>query len=112
VGSNRVSARSGALALSGPPEGTQAQVEKDRHDPSRYQEEAVVGAVEPTGSCAPERRSEDQHRQEEEDPRYLEPENAANPLKRPQKAANTAHDSSRRAAGFSAVCFHACRGAV
>lgn len=100
------------LFPSRPPEGTHAQVEKDRHDPSRYQEEAVVGAVEPTGSGAPECRRKDHHRQKEEDPRHLKPENAANPLKRPQKAANAAHDPSRRAAGFSAVCFHACRGAV
>jgi hypothetical protein len=33
-------------------------------------------------------------------------------LKRPQKAAYTAHDSPRRAAGFSAVCFHADSGSV
>jgi len=65
----------------------------------------MVGAVGPTGSCAPERGDEDHYRQEEEDPRHLQPQNAADPPEGAQKAAYATNDSPGGSRCRRAGCF-------
>ena len=87
------------LSATRPPEGSHAQVEKQDDHPGGHQKEPVIGAVRPTGSHAPERGSEDNDWQEEENAGHLQPEDAANP---PERAA----ESRRRRArlpGWSAL---------
>lgn len=65
----------------------------------------MIGTVGPTGPRAPERGGENDYRQEEEDARHLEPENAAHAAKGAKKAAHSAHDSGRSLSGGAAICF-------
>jgi len=69
----------------------------------------VIGAVRPTGSCAPERRGEDHYEEEKKNARHFEPEDAAHPVKWAQKAANASHNSATcHCGGMSnrpTVCF-------
>lgn len=58
----------------------------------------MIGAVVPTGACLPELRSEDENRQQKEDARDLEPENAPYAAKRAQKAANSLGNAATGAA--------------
>ena len=66
----------------------------------------VTFPVEPHGPC------KDEHKQEEEGARYLQPENAAHPLKRPQKATDTACYTPCRPSSRAAVCSPGGSGSV
>lgn len=62
----------------------------------------MVWAVRPACSHAPQVRGKDDHRQEEEDARHLEPDDAADAPKRPQEPADALGDGfSRRNNGAS-----------
>jgi hypothetical protein len=63
-----------ALIFSSTPERRDAEVEKDHDDNGGREECAVVGAVLPACSGAPEDRSEGEDGQEEEGADYFEPE--------------------------------------
>jgi len=82
------------------PEGTDSKIGEDDNNNGGRNKGSVVGAVSIAHSRTPERGSENEYRQEEENAGNLKPENAADAAKGLQKSA--------QAAGKATGGFHGC----
>jgi hypothetical protein len=82
------------------PEGTDSKIGEDDNNNGGRNKGSVVGAVSIAHSRTPERGSENEYRQEEENAGNLKPENAADAAKGLQKSAQTA--------GKATGGFHGC----
>jgi hypothetical protein len=95
-----------------PPERADPEIEKDHHNAGSNQEHAMIWALRPTRTHAPQIRAKDDYRQKEENAGNFEPDDAANAPEGTEKAAHSAGNASAGSSGSlpcgskAARCIH------
>lgn len=78
----------GGLAVARPPERAQAKIEKYQDNSGGNHKHSVIRTMSPAGPHAPEVWGKRNHRKKEKDACDLQPDNAPDAAKRPQKSTN------------------------